>query len=328
MENEQIVIVFQADSNLDYIILTVLFMTRQRNRKQPRLSNIFPLISSIKQLKKTVGLQDSCIQTNQLAILLLQSKVKSQTDEIQYLKGLFDTHKISQGSIDFDYLQEIQSKIYLLQTYNLIEPLIKAINKELRLLNNFQGSWLYKDDTKNLDPLNQLVCNFNSAQRKTILQYPEYHLLNYYRLIRNSIVHLQESDSEDKKTLAYYNQYIKPNLSYFHINYNIKAPNHPKNISYSDFEIYTRAIKYFGNIINDLYFPTLSNLVNIAIQDETLQNELLGSRLLNDDSILLRRINTLRRYFHIKFGTEHKSLRDDFCRAYLDKEQTDYSQYL
>lgn len=303
-------------------------MNEQTNIPKPGYFNKKPLLPVISSLRLTVGLQDSCIQTNQASILFFEEQAASSDDKEKFIKDTCQKFRISLGTSDMDFFKKIQYKSYILQTYNLMEPFFKELNRTYRYYNNFKGDWKSKNGDKNLDPFNQLAENIGISKKAALKACPEYFLLDYYRLVRNSIVHLQESEDEHKKTLKYYNDHIKHHSPYFKENYEMSAPNEPDDISFQDFMLYTRAVKYYSNILNDICFPDADVFVSIAKADENLQKKLLQSRHLNYKGALLKRINVLRKYFHGHFNTSHKELRDDFCRLYLKSEGHDYSEYL
>lgn len=295
---------------------------------KPGYFNQLPIIDAIGELKQTIGLQDSYIQTNQIAFLYLKEQSESTEDKELFLAELFKKYSISRGTFDFEYFQSIQYRSYILQTYNLIEPFFKNLNSRFRFYNNFIGDWKVKKGDKNLDPFNQLLENLETGKAKKIISFPEYHLIDYYRIIRNAFVHLQETDDEHKKTTKYYKEKIVPHLQHFKENYELDAPNKPEQINFEDFMLYTRAIKYFSNILNDVCFPDLTDFVEVAKEDETLQKSLQQSRNLNYQGALLKRVNVLRSFFHGHFSIHHKDLRDEFCRLYLTDEGTPYKDVL
>jgi hypothetical protein len=303
-------------------------MAREKENLKPGYFNQKPLVKPVSELKFSIGLQDSCIQTNQAAVLFLEEQGNLSGDPEDFIKSLCVKYKISIGTRDLDYFKTIQYKSYILQTYNFVEPFFKDLNAAYRYYNNFEGKWKTKNGDKNLDPFNQLLANIDSAMRKTIKSYPEYFLLDYYRLIRNSIVHLQENEDEHEKTSIYYCNYIVKNLRFFKSNYELEAPNEPDKIGFADFMLYTRAIKYFSNILNDACFPEIETLVIVAKKDERLQKKLLQTRKLDFKGALLKRINVLSGYFIKEFDNSHKDLRDQFCKSYLTSENIDSSEYL
>lgn len=305
------------------------FMKDQEQTLKPGYFNQKPLIRPILDVRHTIGLQDSCIQTNQAAVLFLEEQAKLNSKPEEFIKDLCLNYKISLGTSDIKYFMEIQYKSYILQTYNLVEPFFKELNAAYRYYNNIlPEDWKTKEGDKNLDPFNQLLVNLNSSQRKKIKTYPEYYLLDYYRLVRNSIVHLQENKDEHKKTLKYYNDNIVDKISHFKDNYELEAPNEPDKIVFDDFKLYTRSIKYFSNILNDICFPEIKTLVIVAKQDIKLQKRLMQTKNLNFNGALLKRINVLRSFFRQHFNFSHQELRDEFCKQYLISEKIDFSQYL
>lgn len=304
-------------------------MRKAKKDIKPGYFNEKPIFRVVKSMKKAIGLQDSCLQTNEAAILYLEEKAKQSGDVEEFITGLCAKYSISLGIRDFDYFKNTLYQSYILQTYNLVEPFFKRINKTYRYYNDFTGDWKTKtNDGKSLDPFSQLLENMPIISAKKIKSYPEYRLLNYYRLVRNSIVHLQDDAEEHKKTNKFYDDNIMGDLEYFRENYQIEAPNAPENISFKDFMLYTRVLKYFSNIINDVCFPSIESLVVVALKDKDLEKKLAQTKGLKYEGALLKRINTVRGFFHAHFNPEFKELRDLFCKAYLDKEGIDYSVYL
>lgn len=296
--------------------------------KTPGYFNTKPLLKSIRNIRETLGHQDVCIQTNQVAILFLEEQAIASNNQEEFIKVFCRKYKISLGTGDFDFFKKVQYKSYILQTYNLVEPLFKGLITEYKYYNCFKGNWKTKDGANNLDPFNQLIINLNKEKSDIIKSYPEYYLLDYYRLIRNSIVHLQEDEDEHVKTLAFYKKYIKDKKDFFHSNYNLLAPNEPENISFKDFVLYTRVLKYFSNILNDVCFPELNTLSEALKTDTALKKSLAQSRNMNYEGALLKRINVLRGFFTTNFGTSNKVIRDDFCRNFLTNEGINYERYL
>ena len=296
--------------------------------KRPGYYKNKPTFKAIAKIKRVIGLQDICIQTNQVAILFLEEKAKLAKNEKEFIQNLCSRYKISRGTHNFDEFKKSLYQSYILQTYNLIEPLLIDLNKTYRYYNNFKGVWKVKSNDKNIDPLNQLLENIAPELKRKIKSYPEYYLLNYYRLVRNSIVHLQINEKKYQKSIAYYTNYLDKRISHFKENYDIEAPNLPEQITFEDFMLYTRAIKYFGNILNDVCFPKINTIIQFAKNNEKLQKKLRQTKSINNQGELLRRINTLRSFFHEHFNTAHKILRDEFCNDYLNDEGRDGSQYL
>ena len=300
----------------------------RKSGKKPGYFNEKPLLKSVRNIRETLGHQDACIQTNHVATLFLEELAIKSGNKDDFVKNLCHKYKVSLGTKDFDIFKDVQYKSYILQTYNLVEPLLKGLINEFKYYNDFKGTWKTKDDNKNLDPLNQLIANLGKEKSDKIKSYPEYYLLDYYRLIRNSIVHLQEDEDEHVKTAFYYTKYLNEKKDHFFANYSTEAPNEPDNILFSDFILYTRVLKYFSNILNDICFPKLDVLTTVLKKNKSLQKSLAQTKNMNYKGALLSRINVLRGYFTNNFGTSDKAIKDEFCRTFLASEQIDFSRYL
>lgn len=287
----------------------------ERSTAKPGYFNEKPLLRPILRLKTIIGLQDSCIQTSHAAVLYFEEQALSSGDADEFVKAVCKKHQISLGTSDLEYLKSVQNRSYILQTYNLLEPCFKELNFAYKYYNDFKNEWKKKSGDKNLDPFNQLLENLPSAKRKTIKSYPEYYLMDYYRLIRNSIVHLQDDEDEHKRTLKYFEANLADTLSHFKDNYNLQAPNKPDQISFDDFKLYTRAVKYFSNILNDICFPDLKTLGKVAKNDSKVQKQL--ENLKKSNASLIKRTKPLNTFFKNHFNHSHVEMRKAFCDDYL-----------
>src|ERR1700756_4650760 len=159
---------------------------------KPGYFNQKPLLKGIKDLRYNLGIQDSCIQTNEVALRFLEeNSIEHHLGIEDFIKSLCVKYSVSLGTADFKLLKQQIYESYIVQTYNIVEPFFKQLNKEYKKWNNFTEDWLIKKDGQNLDPYSQLLLNLPAHKSSVIKKYPESDLLNYYRLLRNSITHLQ-----------------------------------------------------------------------------------------------------------------------------------------
>lgn len=78
---------------------------------------------------------------------------------------------------------------------------------------------------------------------------PETKLLEYYRLLRVSNVHLK--DGTQSRAGRAYNSFNDRQIEYFRKNYDLAAPDAPHQVNFSDFLLFTRAIKYYSRLVNE-----------------------------------------------------------------------------
>lgn len=294
---------------------------------KPGYFNQFPLFSQIRNIKRVLGKQDASIQTTEAALLLLEELGNASDEGLnEYVHEICKRYAISRGESNFQLLRQNIYESFILQTYNLVEPFFKLLNVEYRDWNGIaSGDWKVKDGDKNLDPFSQLIHNVPKKVNVALSAYPETDLFQYFRLLRNSVVHLQLDKDQYEKVEDFYDRAILPNRKYFVENYSVEAPNRPGNLNFSDFMLYTRSLKYFSNQINDLCFPNIASMVQKIKSDKPFQAKLKRYNDLKSKGVLLRRINAIRGYFIFYFDTAHKKLRDDLCQAYLSDEGTDFS---
>lgn len=232
------------------------------NNSKPNYQLERPAFSAITKLWSNLQEQDSCLQTNQIAIEYLQENIElTNVNENIFVNALAKKYRISSGSTSWDENKIRISKSYIVQTYNIVEDFCKELIDEIKFYKNIkENKWVNKvkegSSYKNIDYFNQINLNLNEMDRAEIINKPEYHLIDYYRKLRNNFVHSQGKKS--KKLDLFYEKRVLPKLDYFagyykFIEGKIPAPNPPDRITYRDFILYSRAIRYFSYHISNLW---------------------------------------------------------------------------
>lgn len=78
---------------------------------KPGYFNSKPILRVISQMKKTVGLQDSCIQTIEVAIRYFEEKAIESGNIEAFIKLICHNYSISLGIRDFNYLKRFNSNL-------------------------------------------------------------------------------------------------------------------------------------------------------------------------------------------------------------------------
>ena len=144
-------------------------------------------------------------------------------------------------------------------------------------------------------------------------------IIDYYRLVRNSIVHTNEKSR--KKLLLYHSKIREKHNDYFKKCYpGIEAPNSMNDLKFDDFVLYTRSLKYYSNLINDACDLTIDDIVKKAVSDINFQNKLKGFEDITNEKVRGKRISILKGYFKKRYGNKKEHL-DLFCNFFLP---TDY----
>jgi len=133
------------------------------------------------------------------------------------------------------------------------------------------------------------------------------------------VVHLQEDEKEHVKTTKYFSEFLVERLQHFKGCYKLDAPNVPDDINFDDFMIYTRALKYFSNIINDICFPELDKLVLFAKNDALLEKRMSLFKNLKEDVAIEKKTRLLKGFFQQHFSLTDEELVNEFCNLYFSE---------
>jgi hypothetical protein len=218
----------------------------------PGYVNAHPYIEPVSKLFSELGAQDACLQMQELAIVHLEKSAQAMNAQMNdYLKLLYISNNIPRGTYSFDEMREKIYVSFVSLTYTMFEKCIKRCNwfYQQKIPPNTWKTTLQGGVA--LHPLDQLTYNASREQKQALTAPPEHKLLEYYRRVRIASVHL---DDDTKKAAEQAFADLTPTdhqhfLSYAHI---YGAPNPPGMLSFQDFKLYTRAIKYYINVVNDV----------------------------------------------------------------------------
>ncbi|PGD64133.1 hypothetical protein [Bacillus wiedmannii] len=273
----------------------------------------------IRELRPLLGAQDAAIQTNEIILRNFEEIGMNHAEGInKYLKTLADKYKISHGANNFQYVKLKIAEANIINTFNIIDFFFKRFSKQIQLYKNIsKNEWIDKDkDNEQLDSLNQVVVNLKKEEITKLKKIPEYHLLDHYRLIRNSIVHISEKNSN--KLAKLHTNLIDRYGEHFSEHYGT-LPNLKDQLTYEDYFLYTRAVKYFSNILNDAANLQYADIVNIALNDTDFLAKLRRVERVKEKGIRARRIAYIKGYFRQKheYGNS-KQQQNHFLEAFKD----------
>lgn len=197
-----------------------------------------------------LGAQDASIQLQEVATSYLEQAAAAGGAKAKFLRALYAQHGVPHGTHSFAQMRETAYGSYLLITYALFEKMIKGCIKEYKIKNR-PSIWVTKNNKKRLPPLLELVGNMPAAQRAILASPPEYRLLEYYRLVRVSNTHVSQQTL--RKARSAYAALTTSDLGHIsQYEYIAVAPNPPGAITFEDFKLYTRSIKYYSNLLNEV----------------------------------------------------------------------------
>ncbi|RYZ51434.1 MAG: hypothetical protein EOP49_11740 [Sphingobacteriales bacterium] len=279
-------------------------------KKGPGLYATKPLFKTTNHLRKALGYFDTIPTTLEILIQDFEKRCQKEgvTPEAQISVSAHLVQK-GFGAPPFDEFRQRVYDLYLINAYNIVDPYLSEMKAVVRKLRPGH-EWKKSVDGTNLDTFGQLVINCSPDGELKLRAKPEYYLFDYYRYYRNKLVHGdmeakrplfpdQPGTEHFKKVEDYYNEHLIEHKAYFLANYQLAAPNLPRKIGIDDFFLYTRAIKYYSNLINDVWFDTIeSGLVSAAATDPLLLKAYNGSRLGKGHKKYKPAKKWLLKYFH------------------------------
>jgi hypothetical protein len=168
-----------------------------------------------------------------------------------YLKLLYISNSIPQGSYSFADMRTQIYKSFITLTHSIFDKTLKACNKAYQQKNP-TVTWITTlKGGAALHPLEQLCHNCLPAEKMALMQPPEIRLLEYYRRVRIASVHVSSTTAQDAD-LAFGNLTPTDHQHFQKYPHLLVVPNAPGSLTFQDFRLYTRAIKYYINVVNDV----------------------------------------------------------------------------
>jgi hypothetical protein len=221
-----------------------------KNTPYPGYKTEKPIMEPIKDLFDELGAQDACIQLQELSITHLKEKADEKGDIVgDFLNEMYKENGIPQGTHDFNDLRLIASRSYLITTHAIFEKMLREIIKDCKI--KTKSKWVTNTDKgENFAALQELIENLPKEKKINLTIVPEYKLLEYYRYVRVANSHRKNDTS--KKADKAYSSFSKKDFDHFKsYAFAPKAPNPPEHICFSDFLLFTRAIKYYSKLLNE-----------------------------------------------------------------------------
>lgn len=287
------------------------------------------MLPCMRDLKKLLGSQDAAIQTNEILLRNFEEIASQQEKNINiFLKSLADKYKISHGSNDFSYVRLKISESNIVNTFTIFDAFLKEFATQLKVYKNIsKEDWKDKDrNGDQLDTLNQIIENISVESKKRIISMPEYHLLEYYRFIRNSTIHTHDSQRKRGRLNNYNKGIISKYENHFMEHYK-SVPSLKDYLNFEDYFLYTRAIKYFSNVLNDTAELSYSEVCRYALNDEDLIRKLSRTEGISEKGIRAKRIQYLKGYFFSKHGYGNsKKQQEEFLQAFKEVDKVKWDK--
>jgi hypothetical protein len=209
-------------------------------------------MAAVAELRDTLGLQASIIQTVEIALHHFEKDGHAfQKGFASFMTAQASSCGLAIGLKDFRVAKKSISKWYVVQIFQVCDSFLKNLISEYCEFKRINvGNWKTKVKNTNLSRLEQLLANFPRSNARLLAIKPEFHLLEYYRLVRNWIVHPTEETG--KAAEGAFGVINSKYMAHFKECYtSVRAPNAPLDINFDDSLLFCRSMICFSHVVND-----------------------------------------------------------------------------
>lgn len=230
---------------------------------------------SVRNFKTFIGELTATVAA--VHISLYESKSEEIESSSTYWKAASNRHGIVLSGVKTQNVLTSQSRLSIVSLYSGFDEFFSEVKNEQKY---FGKKW-NKDD--NTPPLEILINNANKSIPAQLLTEAHKDCFNYYRLVRNSVVHPIKKNKDGAE--AFYKNHTQQ-LSSIRDLYEMKtAPNPPEEVSFHDIKLLCRLLLDITSAFGSAFDPgddelaksvpmkTFSKLNNSAQRKE---NAILG----------------------------------------------------
>ncbi|WP_057972911.1 hypothetical protein [Lysobacter antibioticus] len=232
-----------------------------RSPPGPGFAAKYPLFPAVAQIDKTLGKTGQFILVNELAIRELNLVAQNSSTGIEaHMKSVATRHGINVSLSEFTEVSTELPRWYTVLVFTAVDRIFRLLIKDIRKYKQLP-SWTTHGIKRPLSALEQLAANQPSGQKR-LDKYVEFQVLQYYRLLRNEIVHPPRGSN--RPAVSAHEALTDTTLAYLKSNYQTRgAPNLPSAITFDDFFLHVRAAREFAMVISDAYQLTVDEILHI-----------------------------------------------------------------
>lgn len=209
-----------------------------------------------RDLKTRLGYYDSITELNELAIRELIKAAGNDDTPGQYIQNLSKEHGIHVNFSEFSKeLSAIMSQSYIVTIYQSADLFLREYQREHCFIHGV--TWSYEEVKKGGTRLEQAFRN--TEKNYDILNTLDYKIYDYYRLVRNFVVH---PNIKDKETIKLLQNELILEKSFINEKYKVEsAPSKIDEICFEDFVLFTKVVKELARILCELAKPSSKKII-------------------------------------------------------------------
>lgn len=228
-----------------------------------------PLYPAVRRINVVGGMHDTLVNLVEVALGHFEADMKEADDPAAFVKSVCKSLGINTSlGVKWNDLRGHVHRLAIVQVIGTADEFVRELTQEYRyfreienrpLLNHVQG--------KQLDALAMLIENLPDNEKRRAQECPEFALWQYFRMVRNRVVHGDRSEVTDRKLAAEHARLLKDHGLHFKRCYDWQ-PSAFGQIVYKDFFMFTRAVKYYAKILNDVCDLRPEDIVTRRLADD------------------------------------------------------------
>lgn len=207
-----------------------------------------PLFPAVKDLLVHLGKQDTQVNMTELALRAFEQTFpqgKNPRDFVNAKARELGVNTALALGPSWDETRINGHQFAIIQTMTIIDSFLRRLMREYAAYGLLgPGTLKTKRGNQQLDALGMVEENLPAANAKAIRKCPEYDLIQYYRSVRNHIMHPDpgEPAPDPSALIAAHSGHLAGYGS---------LPSPAAVVGYSDFILLTRATKYYSRLLNE-----------------------------------------------------------------------------
>ena len=207
---------------------------------------------SYRRLYRYLGETDAMVELTELAARSFLDSARQSENVREFVEAMSSKHGVRVNLGEIECLSRHLARSYIVTVYQSAECFLHEFRREHCGL--YKRDW--SGDGVNVDPLTVTLRNIAASQREAEDKIGRdiISLFDYYRSVRNWVVHTKESDNrkpqEDFDKIAAYSSKHKEEFE------SILAPNPPEKLTFHDFIFFSRLTKHIAEKISLIAQPS------------------------------------------------------------------------
>ena len=212
---------------------------------------------SMRRLYRYLGETDALVELTELSTRSFIASAKQSGDVGTFVVNQSQQHGIRVNLAEVDSLSRHLGRSYIVTVYQSAERFLHEFRREHRAL--YANEWT--GDGDDVDPLTVALRNVAPSEDEAVKRVGAdlISLFQYYRILRNWVVHTKESDVS--KPSVKFHEIVPYSAENQHIFRALNAPNPPADICFDDFIFFSRLTKFIAEKLCTVAEPPIDHWV-------------------------------------------------------------------